>query len=66
MTRKDYEKFAYLLATVGANMRDDRDMNSLDVFEAVMYGVEDLFKADNPRFDRDKYRAYVLKQMREM
>lgn len=48
MTRKDYQKIAAVLAATRVNAVD----KALNV---TMVRLADVFLADNPRFDRDRF-----------
>lgn len=53
MTKKDYERFAYLLNSINNGFPD---------FEAKRFLVNnmcDIFEMDNPRFDRMKFKEVV-------
>ncbi len=54
MTRKDYVKVAAMFAAV----HDDQDSTS--VREYLMFGMADMFEADNPNFDRDRFVTAAL------
>ena len=54
MTRKDYERFAAMLAGELALARfadDDRDYRVRN----IILSTADIFAQDNPRFDRDRF-----------
>jgi hypothetical protein len=53
MTKKDYERFAYLLNSINNGFPD---------FEAKRFLVNnmcEIFETDNPRFDRTKFKEAV-------
>ncbi len=49
MTRKDYVKVAAMFAAC----HDDQDATS--VRDYLLYGMADMFQADNSRFDRGRF-----------
>lgn len=59
MSRKDYIKFAQLLkAEVEKQLDADTKEEALygyDLLESLAYGMADIFKADNPNFNRSKF-----------
>jgi len=64
MTKKDYEKFAYMLAGAGVQLRDNPDMSALEMFEFLMNAIEATFKMENTRFDREKFRRFIVNTIR--
>jgi hypothetical protein len=57
MTRKDYESIALvLLSERSRSMGDEFDNDvAAKVLDNVAYALAVEFKADNPRFDRDRF-----------
>lgn len=56
MTRKDYIKIANALKTAN----DNRDHYSADdVFYILIHDLCDVLKADNNRFDKNKFINYI-------
>jgi len=56
MTRKDYIKIANVLKTANNN-RDYYDME--DVFHILIDDMCNVLKADNSRFDKNKFINYI-------
>ena len=56
MTRKDYIKIASVLKTANDN-RDYYDME--DVFNILIDDMCEVLKADNSRFDKNKFINYI-------
>lgn len=53
MSRKDYVAIAAVIRLyVGL-----ADANTLDALRGAARGIADVFAADNPRFDRDRFLA---------
>jgi len=61
MTKKDYQEVA---AVLRRQVEDyDNDPQTEGAIELIAWGLVDLFQADNPRFDPDKFmRAAGLEQ----
>jgi hypothetical protein len=57
MTRKDYESIALVLRSERERSFGDqtRDAAAIDVLDNITYALAVEFKADNPRFDRDRF-----------
>jgi len=56
MTRKDYIKIASVLKTAN----DNRDYYSIeDVFNILIDDMCEVLKADNSRFDKNKFINYI-------
>jgi len=56
MTRKDYIKIASVLKTAN----DNRDYYSIeDIFNILIDDMCDVLKADNSRFDKNKFINYI-------
>jgi len=56
MTRKDYIKIANVLKTAN----DNRDYYSVeDVFNILIDDMCEVLKADNSRFDKNKFINYI-------
>ena len=56
MTKKDYIKIASVLKTANDN-RDYYDIE--DVFNILIDDMCDVLKADNSRFDKNKFINYI-------
>ena len=54
MTRKDYIKFAALLASYKADPHSD-NVTPVEVAEFLTLRIADLFAEDNERFDRARF-----------
>lgn len=61
MTRKDYQAFAELFramqSTIAVNPQSVQR-----TFESVVNGACEIFSADNPRFDCDKFRIAIYRR----
>ena len=56
MTRKDYIKIANVLKTAN----DNRDYYAIeDIFDILINDMCDVLKADNSRFDKNKFINYI-------
>ena len=56
MTRKDYIKIASVLKTAN----DNRDYYAIeDIFDILINDMCDVLKADNSRFDKNKFINYI-------
>jgi hypothetical protein len=57
MSRKNYIAFAKALYDVKPHSAEnDRcNMHILDQWQATVSAIADVFKADNPRFDRERF-----------
>ena len=57
MTRKDYEKFADMVNTHRKYALDavKLDTGYIVAWNDCAFAMADIFKADNPRFNRDKF-----------
>lgn len=57
MTRKDYEAIAKVFNTY-YTPGEESGLNPEEMWELLRSGIADVFQADNPRFDRNRfYRA---------
>jgi len=58
MTKKDYERFAYLLNTMN---QFPEDMFDYAAKRFLVNNMCEIFETDNPRFDRTKFKEAVYK-----
>lgn len=56
MTKKDYERFAYLLNTMN---KFPEDMFDSATKRFLVNNMCEIFETDNPRFDRAKFKEAV-------
>lgn len=58
MTKRDYIKFAKMLASEQATARIGHTIHQCVIVEYIKVLIADIFAHDNPRFNREKfYRA---------
>jgi hypothetical protein len=57
MTRKDYQRFAYLLNSMHKGF--PAEMFSYEAKKFLVNNMCDIFENDNPRFDRAKFKEAV-------
>jgi hypothetical protein len=57
MTRKDYQRFAYLLNAIHNGFNED--MISIEAKKFLVNNMCEIFETDNPRFDRAKFKEAV-------
>lgn len=66
MSRKDYAAVAAVLRDALDTIREDEELGVADDIEpdavvmTVAYGLSDVFAADNPHFDRERFIAAAL------
>lgn len=72
MTSQDYEKFAELVAkgynraSMSARSGQTNGVAMASQMDFVMEDMIAIFKADNPRFNRDKFESRVIELAEEM
>lgn len=59
MTKKDYKKFAEMLKTLRTGYCHTIDNEVWISFKTLVFGMEDLLEADNPKFDKEKFEKAV-------
>jgi hypothetical protein len=57
MTKKDYQRFAYLLNSMHHGF--PADMFSYEAKKFLVNNMCEIFETDNPRFDREKFKEAV-------
>ena len=57
MTKKDYEKFAEMISNHRKYAMDEikLDTGYIVAWNDCAYGMADIFKSDNPWFDRERF-----------
>ena len=61
MTKKDYIQFADLFANESKYLSQEKK-TGVHVFYDLYYGIVDILKADNSRFNQDKFAQYINKK----
>ena len=61
MTKKDYIKFATLLKTLKVRF-DNKDFTLK--FNDVYSGMIEIFKSDNNRFDENRFKEFIRKEVK--
>jgi len=59
MTKKDYILFADMLAKTYNETADEKEHK---VLEIIRERITEIFKADNERFNSDKFNEYITKK----
>lgn len=60
MTKKDYVKFAIMLAEQYENSKNTSRVQN------IIQATKDIFEQDNVKFDRDKFDGYIIKEVQKI